>query len=132
MLMWSILWATIGLAVGLVFRFGTFGTFSVSTDFPGGIVPAAAAAGAITGAVIGFVFACLLMLAERNRGISEMRASRIGLWAAIAAAGTTYLFLPEPTLAAVAGVLGFGGGALALRLAARGEKPEVVQERKDL
>lgn len=122
MLIWSVPWAALGLLVGLAFSAGAFARIAVSTNFPGGIVPATTAAGAITGAVIGFVFACLLMLAERNHRISEMRARRVGLWSALASTTTTYLLLWEPKLAAVAGVLGFVGGFVALRIASRGQE----------
>jgi hypothetical protein len=124
MLIWSVPWAALGLIAGLAFSAGAFAGLSVETNFPGGIVPAMATAGAITGAINGLVFGVLLMLGERNRRISEMRASRVGLWSALASTATMYLGLGELVPVAAAGVLGFVGGVLALRIAARGERPD--------
>lgn len=124
MLIWSILWAVLGLLVGLLINLGSFAGFYVTTEFPGGIMLATVAVGAIIGAVSGLVFGVLLMLAERNRRISDMRVSRVGLWAALASVAPAYFVFQNPIFVAVAGVLSFAGGALALRLAARGDGAE--------
>lgn len=121
MAIWSVLWALLGAAIGAAVNLGAAGVvvFQTSPDWPLPIL--FGTVGLIVGAINGLVFAGLLMLAERNRRISEMRATRVGLWAALASAATTYLLFSEPMFAAVAGVLGFVGGALALRVASRGE-----------
>ena len=124
MLMWSIPWGLVGAAIGTVIRVtGVFEIFSRSPDWPLPLL--FGVLGAVVGAVNGLVFAVLLMLSERNRRISELRVLRVGGLAALASAATIYIVFRQPIFAAIGAVLGFAGGALSLRLAARPESRAV-------
>jgi hypothetical protein len=131
MLIWSIPWAALGLSIALAVIAGAFGSMSITTDFPGGLVPGLTVAGAIVGAINGLVFALLLMLAERNHDLAQMRLTRVGLCGAIGSAATIQLIFSTPVWTGVAAVLGFAGGALALRLAARPASASLEAEHQE-
>jgi hypothetical protein len=120
MLLWSAPWTAFGALIGVAYMLGLFpGTVMLGSAIPGGIPVALGLAGAIVGAVNGLVFGILIMIAERRNAVSELRASRIGAWAALATAGTVLMISQKPMVAAVFAVIGFLAGVLALRAAQR-------------
>jgi hypothetical protein len=120
MLLWSAPWAAFGALIGVAYLLGLFpGTVIRGPAIPGGLPVTLGLAGAIVGAVNGLVFGVLIMIAERKHAVSELRASRIGAWAAVATGGTVLMISQVPLVAAACGVIGFLAGVLALRAAQR-------------
>ena len=74
-----------GALLGVIFwiAFGAK-TPGITPQFPGSVILVPAALCGVVGAVSGAAFGLLLMLAERGRGISDLRASRVAIWAAVA------------------------------------------------
>jgi hypothetical protein len=114
----------VGTVVGLLFLL-TFGpkTPGITPQFPGSVLIVPAAVFAVVGAASGVVFGGLLMMAERGRGIEDLRASRVALWAAVAAVatfaaqrvvGTASWFVITVGVGLAAGI-GFGATRLAKR-----------------
>jgi hypothetical protein len=91
-----------------------------------------AGVGASIGALNGLLFAILLMIGERRRGLDAVRGWRVGLWAALstlAVVWDTGSF--APWLPAACTALGFGAGVGMLRLA-RHASPRSVPASNDL
>ena len=110
-----------GAALGLVFLL-TPGpkVVTIVPEFPGAVVLVPALWGAVVGAIGGGAFGVLMMLAERGRGILDVRTHRVAAWAAVASAGALRLGGASWTLVALGSGLGAGIGAAATLLAKRG------------
>ncbi len=101
----SIPWTAIGLLTGLVFRLGLIPDVYVElgSPFPGGLVAAFTAAGAIVGVINGLTLAGIVLATERGKKIEDLRMWRFATWGAVATAGTLGLFfesLPRQASAA--------------------------------
>jgi hypothetical protein len=125
----AIPWAALGGTIGIANAFGWLpgGAFITGPILLGSLVNTLVLVGAVVGAVNGGAFGILLMIAERRRGIAELRASRVGLWSALATGGTVLLISGSAVIAAGCALGGFGAGAAALRLAQRhSDEPQPV------
>ena len=81
--------------------------------------------GAIVGAINGFMFAALLLAAERGHAIDRIPWWRFGLWGAAATGVATWMITETPVIAAACAVLGALASIGALALAKRGgERPD--------
>ena len=120
--------AVAGTVLGLIFLL-TPGpkTITISPEFPGAVLIVPAVWFALVGAVSGAAVGVTLMLTERGRGIAELRAYRMALWAAIPSAMAMRLGGASWTLAAIGTGVGAGIGATATLLAKRGTKPLPTQ-----
>jgi hypothetical protein len=103
-------------------------TISISPEFPGAIILVPALWGAVIGAMSGGTFGLLLMLTERGHGVTELRAYRTALWAAVAAAAALRFGGGSWTLVGLGSALGAGIGAGATVLARRGADRRAVAE----
>ena len=127
MVLWAVPWTILGLVLGIVARLGVFGDVFVGPPAEGvPLVLAAALVGLVTGLANGLIFALLLLVAERGRGIAALRPWRFAVWGALASAATGAAFTQNPWVALVFAVLGAGGGLLALALAKAGGGREAV------
>lgn len=95
-------------------------TITVTPQFPGAVFVVPLVWGALLGALSGGVFALLLMVAERGRGIAQLRPARVALWAAVSAAVTLRLGGGSWTLVALGSAIGAGIAAVGTALAKRG------------
>ena len=124
-LLGAIPWAVFGVVAGIVASLQLRpGEVITSPLLFGSVILACTLIGAGIGAVNGAVFGGILMFAERRQGIDELRATRIGTWSALATGGTALVFSSSFMVAAVCALLGFGVGAVALRLAKRHASPD--------
>jgi hypothetical protein len=94
-------------------------TITVTPEFPGSALIVPAIWGAMTGAWSGAAFGALLLLAERGRGIDELRVHRVATWAAIASATAVRLGGWSWTAVALGSGLSAAIGAAATWLAKR-------------
>ena len=127
MVLWAVPWTILGLVLGVVARLGAFGEVFVGP--PAERVPlvlAAALVGLVTGLANGLIFALLLLVAERGRGIAALRPWRFAIWGALASAATGAAFTQNPWVALVFALLGAGGGLVALGLAKAGGGREAI------
>lgn len=119
-LLGAIPWTVIGLVGGIVDSHSHRpGEVITSPLLFGNFILALALMCAGVGAINGATFAVILMLAERRRGVDELRATRIGTWSALATGGPVLAFGAPIIVASVCALIGFGLGAVALRLAQR-------------
>lgn len=93
---------------------------TVTPRFPGAVVVLPALWLALVGAVSGGVFGVLLMLAERGRGIENLRMPRVAMWAALATAPAIRLAGWSWTTVALGSVVSAALGAGATWIAKRG------------
>ena len=121
-LLWAVPWAGFGVLMGLAFKLGLVPDWVIQgpPDFPAGIIGALGFTGAIIGGINGLVFGGILILAERRQGLAEVPGWRAGGWGMLATGGTVLAMSGSLAVAAVCGLVGFGAGAAALRLAKRG------------
>jgi hypothetical protein len=121
MALWAVPWTVFGLVLGIVAKLGFFGQVSVAAPFEAvPLVVAAALVGLVTGLVNGLIFALLLLVAERGRGIGALRPWRFAIWGAVASGVTGAAFARIPVIAAIFAAIGAAGGLLALALAKAG------------
>jgi hypothetical protein len=110
-----------GTVIGLLFLFVPGPkTITVTPQFPGAVLIVPAAWGAAIGALSGGTFGLLLMMAERGRGIDDLRASRVATWAVVASAAALRLGGASWTLVGLGSGLAAGIGIGATLLAKRG------------
>lgn len=129
MVLWAVPWTVLGLVLGILAYFGLFGEVAVAP--PAERVPliiAAALVGLVTGLVNGLIFALLLLIAERGRGIGALRPWRFAVWGALASGVTGAAFTQNPYFALVFALLGAAGGLLALALTKAGGGRDVAAE----
>ena len=93
---------------------------TVQPRFPGAVVLLPAALLGVIGAVSGGAFGVLLMLAERGRGIENLRAHRVAMWAAVATAPAIRLGGWSWMTVAIGSVVSAAIGAGATWIAKRG------------
>jgi hypothetical protein len=125
MVLWAVPWTVLGLAMGIVARLGVFGEVVVAEPFERiPLVVAAALVGTVTGLVNGLIFALLLLIAERGRGIAALRPWRFGIWGAIASGLPGAAFTQNLYVTAIFAVIGALAGVLALALAKAGSPRE--------
>jgi hypothetical protein len=96
------------------------GEITVIPALPGGALTVFGLWAAAVGAVSGGVFATLLMIAERGRGIQDLRGYRVAGWSALATAACMRLGGASPTLIGMGAAFAAGIGAAAVWLAKRG------------
>lgn len=124
---WGLLGLAIGLAIVAAARFGFLNgvVIGISPPIPGGLPGATTVLGAIVGAINGFMFAALLLAAERGHAIDRIPWWRFGLWGAAATGVATWMITETPVIAAACAVLGALASIGALALAKRGgERPD--------
>ena len=96
---------------------------TIQPQFPGALVVLPALLLGIAGALGGGAFAVLVMLAERGRGVSDVRIHRVAVFAAVASASAIRLVGWSWTTVAlgsiVSAAIGTGATWLAKRSAAR-------------
>ena len=110
-----------GLAIGLLFLLVPGPKIiTISPEFPGAVLLVPALWFGLAGALSGGAFAVLLMLAERGRGVADLRWYRTAIWAAIPTLGALRLAGASWPLVAIGGTVGAGVGAAATLLAKRG------------
>src|SRR5678816_1258317 len=79
--------AAAGTALGLIFLLAPGPkTITISPQFPGAVLIVPALWFALVGALSGAAVGVTLMLTERGRGMAELRAYRMALWAAVPSA----------------------------------------------
>jgi len=125
--MWGLLGLVVGLAIVAAGRIGLLGVIYLGTSppIPGGVPGATTLLGAIVGAINGFMFAVLLLAAERGHAIDGIPWWRFGLWGAAATGVATWLMTQTPLIAGACAVLGGVASIGALALAKRaGERPD--------
>lgn len=93
---------------------------TVTPNFPGAVFVVPLVWGAMLGAVSGATFGLLLMVAERGRGIAQLRRARVALWAAVSAAVALRLGGGSWALVGIGSVIGAAIGAAGISLAKRG------------
>lgn len=98
---------------------------TVRPDFPGAVMLVPTALSAVVGALSGAAFGILLMVAERGRGVDELRAYRVAAWSALPSIITLRLVGGSWELAAIGGALAAAIGAGATWLAKRGRQTEI-------
>jgi hypothetical protein len=103
-------------------------TITVVPQFPGAVFVVPLVWGAVLGALSGVAFGILLMVAERGRGVAELRPLRLALWAAVASAVALWLGGGSWMLVVLGSAIGAGIGAAATALAKRGAAPAVTEE----
>jgi hypothetical protein len=102
-------------------------TITVTPNIPGGVVIVPMLWGTAVGALSGCVFGILMMVAERSRGIQELRAYRVAMWAALATAPALRLGGGSWSLVAFGSGIAAGIGAVATLLAKRGRDHATVE-----
>jgi len=113
-----------GFGLGLIFLLVPGPkTITIVPQLPGAVLVVPALWGAVVGALSGAAFGVLLMLAERGRGIADLRAYRVATWAAVASVAALRLGGGSWPLVALGGGLGAAIGAAATWLAKRGAEP---------
>lgn len=119
-----------GTAIGLLFWLVAGPkTTAISPQFPGAILIVPATMFAATGALSGAAFGILLMLAERGRGIDDLRAYRVATWAAVTSAAALRFFVGASwLLVAIGSGLAAGLGIGATLLAKRGRDAVATRE----
>ena len=125
MVLWAVPWTVLGLVLGVVAQLSG----KVSVGPPAERIPlvlAVALVGLVNGLANGLIFALLLLIAERGRGIAALRPWRFAIWGALASSATGAAFTQNPYVALVFALLGAGGGLLALALAKAGGGREAV------
>ena len=112
-------WTAVGLLTGLVFKLNLIPDVFVELGrpFPGGIVAAFAAVGAIVGVVNGLTLSGIVVATERGKKIEDLRMWRFATWGAVATAATLGLLFQSPLAAGIGAVLGAGAGVGALSAA---------------
>jgi hypothetical protein len=133
MVLWSLAWTAVGLAIALALWLGS-DMVRASTDL-GELCAGLGLAGAIGGATSGLVFALLLaastsLRAGTRRGVDELRLSAFGSWGALGAALGGFLLSRDVTFLAICATVGFGAAgsslAIARRVAAPVEEPALL------
>jgi hypothetical protein len=121
MALWAVPWTVFGLILGIVARLGFFGEVHVRAPFQDvPLIVAAVLVGLVTGLLNGLIFALLLMVAERGRGIGALRSWRFAIWGGIASGATGAASSQNAVIAAIFAAVGAAGGLLALALAKAG------------
>jgi hypothetical protein len=128
MALWAVPWTLLGLAMGIVARLGAFGQVYVAAPFERvPLVVAASLVGLVTGLVNGMIFALVLLVAERGRGIATLRPWRFAIWGAIASGVPGAAFTQNPYVTVIFAVIGALAGLLALALAKAGSPAEATE-----
>jgi len=99
------------------------GFVSLSSPIPGGVVAACMLAGAMVGVVNGLTLSGLVLAAERDKKVQELRTWRFAAWGAIATAGTLGFFFQNPLVVAIGATLGASAAVAALWAARRAGTP---------
>jgi hypothetical protein len=123
----TVVGAVAGVSIGLLVLHLP-GTTTITPEFPGAVLVIPAALGAIVGGLSGAAFGTLLMLAERGRGIDDLRAYRVATWAAIASATALRFATTSWPLVALGGGLGAATAAGATWLAKRGAEKTTPEQ----
>ena len=92
---------------------------TIHPQFPGAVVALPGLLLGVAGAIGGGAFGALFMLAERGRGIDELRVHRVALWAAVASAPAIRLIGRSWTTVALGTVVSAAIGAAATWIAKR-------------
>lgn len=116
--LWSAAGAVVGLVLAAVLEVAVLVPRHVAVE-PQELFGGLALACAIAGALGGTAFAVLLATTARGRTLEGLRASRIGLLGAGAAAGVLLLAAGDVSVAAGAGVLGWAAAAGSVHAARR-------------
>lgn len=101
---------------------------TVLPAFPGAVLLVPTALGMVVGAISGAAFGVLLMLAERGRGVDELRSYRVAAWAAVPSMIVLRLSGGSWGLAVVGSALAAAIGAAATRLAKRARDSAALEE----
>ena len=117
-----------GLAIGLLFLLVPGPkTITISPQFPGAVLLVPALWFGLAGALSGGAFAALLMLAERGRGVAELRAYRTAIWAAAPSVAVLRLAGASWLLVTIGGTVAAAIGAAATLVAKRGAEPMAAE-----
>ena len=121
-LTWGVLWAPIGLALGLILAALRPGDIDPG-EGPGRI----AAVFGVVGFLSGLGSAALLSLGEQRKTIRQLSPARVALWGALGAAAIPLLIGADASMALMTGSMGalFAAGStvIARRAALRDAKP---------
>lgn len=101
---------------------------TIRPQFPGAVVVLPALALALAGGIGGGVFGALLMLAERGRGVENLRIRRVAMWAALATAPAIRLTGWSWTTVALGSIVSACVGAAATLIAKRGGARATVRQ----
>jgi len=105
-------------------------TTTVTPNFPGAVIIVPAVWGAVIGALSGTAFGLVLMLAERGRGVDDLRAYRVALWAAVPSALVLRLGGASWLLVVLGSVIAASIGVAATQLAKRGRDVGVEETQR--
>jgi hypothetical protein len=108
-----------GAVLGAAFELSP-GQLTVTPRIPGGAVSLLGLWGVVVGGLSGGVFGVLMMLAERGRGVHDLRGTRVAAWAVLASAPILLVSGASASLTAIGCGLSAAIGMTAVWLAKRG------------
>ena len=115
--------AVAGATIGLIFLLMPGPKeITIQPQFPGAIIVVPALMLAVAGGLGGAAFGTLLILAERGRGVENLRIHRVAMWAALATAPAVRLVGWSWTTVALGSVASAAVGAVATWIAKRGAR----------